>query len=184
MKNKKLLILICFLLYSILEISTKTVTQYKDPFIYDCNASNCPKGQGKCTKKKECKCYPYFATSTIGNDNPHIYCNRQQKSRWIAFVLELLLPSVGHFYSSRLFYGFIKLGLLIFPLVVFALGFCCKEKPNLNESREVAPDLTGKDIIPHTIAIIGVIAFMLFYITDLVLYGIHYYYDGYGVPLY
>ena len=118
---------------------------------------NCPYGKGIC-RADSCFClYGYQTLLAKGDPNP-IYCNYPQKSRWIAFILELIvLPSLGLFYLGRFVHAVIKLILFICVLIY-------KKRPQ---------DLPG------WIAL----CFIFMYFTDLFCLLFALYSDGNGIPL-
>ena len=114
---------------------------------------NCPYGSGVC-KLDVCECLPGYQTFiTSDNTNP-IYCNYKQTSRWIPFILELFLPTIGLFYLGRYFHAIIKL-LLFIPLIC-----------------------GGKDV-----SLIWFLFFFFLYVTDLICLFFCIYSDGNGFAL-
>ena len=120
---------------------------------------NCPPGKGMC-QADTCYCFAGYST-LLNEQDPKaktVYCNYEQKSRWIAFFLEFLLPPLGILYLGKYIHFLIKLSLIIYILVH-------KKNP-----REISGWI--------------VICFIGLYFADFVclLFGV--YYDGNGVPLY
>ena len=117
---------------------------------------NCPNLQGMCLNDK-CVCMRGYQTViSLDSTNP-IYCNYAQKSRWIALILELFIPSLGLFYLKRIMHAIIK-------LILMFTYFCTKQKANC-------------------FSIMIGLAFIVLYITDIVSIIIAYYHDGNGVPI-
>ena len=113
---------------------------------------NCPTYSGFC-KLDKCECLPGYQTLITENMNP-IFCNYKQYSKWVPFILELFLPSIGLFLILRFFHGFIKLALFV-PLV-----------------------WRGRNI-----SSIWQFLFTLVYIVDLIGIYFKFYEDGNGIPL-
>ena len=114
---------------------------------------NCPYYSGYC-KLDICEClygYQTFITHQINNP---VYCNYKQTSKWIPFILELFLPTVGLFYLGRYFHAIFKL-ILFLPLV-----------------------WKGKEI-----SLYWFFLFFILYIVDLVCLFFSIYSDGNGIPL-
>ena len=84
---------------------------------------NCPFNQGICVSNF-CKCNEGFETlidETLPADQ-QIYCNYEQISQYTPIILEIFLPSIGHFFVGNLWLGLIKLSLLLsFLLSSFSL---------------------------------------------------------------
>jgi hypothetical protein len=93
-------------------------------FSQNCNLSNCFRDQGICISKTECKCINNFITFPIQKNNQknQIFCNYERTSRWFPFLLELLLPSIGHIYLGKIKLGLFKLFLMIGPLIYLCIG--------------------------------------------------------------
>ena len=73
---------------------------------------NCPYYQGVC-KMDVCECSTGYQTFIRKEDTKTIYCNYEQTSWWLPFILELFLPSAGLFYLGRFFHAFLKLALFL-----------------------------------------------------------------------
>ena len=114
---------------------------------------NCPYSTGFC-KLDTCECLPGYTTFITDPNANQQFCNYKQTSKWIPFILELFLPTIGLFYLGRYFHGFIKLALFL-PLL-----------------------FSGKDV-----SLIWFLLFLLIYITDLVCLYFCIYSDGNGFPL-
>ena len=75
---------------------------------------NCPFNQGICVSDV-CNCYPGYHT-LIDESAPvgqQISCNYKKFSQYTPIILELFMPSIGHFYVGNYWLGLIKLTLLI-----------------------------------------------------------------------
>ncbi len=79
---------------------------------------NCPLDQGMCVGEY-CKCLDGFYSLLKPGSLPdqQIYCNYEQINVYIPLIMELLIPSSGHFYAGKYYLGSIKLFLMVFFLV-------------------------------------------------------------------
>ena len=139
-----------------------------------CSIANCPFGQGQCINE-ECFCIKGYKTVTLEQNKPFEYCNYKQYSRWTPFVLEFLLPTIGHFYIGNFYRGILKLSIMIGPLLIWLMGYviknCC---------------FKDDDEIIGTISICSSIVFLIFVIfqfVDLIYYAFAWLKDGNGVQL-
>lgn len=85
---------------------------------------NCPFNQGICATPNFCKCNEGFETLVDETLLPgqQIYCNYEQISQYIPIVLEIFLPSIGHFVVGNYWLGAVKFILIIsFVLSSFSL---------------------------------------------------------------
>ena len=75
---------------------------------------NCPYDQGICMADY-CKCLDGFYSLLNSSLPPEqqIYCNYEQINVYVPLVLEMCLPSIGHFYVENYWLGALKLFLLI-----------------------------------------------------------------------
>ena len=75
---------------------------------------NCPYNQGICVSDV-CNCYPGYETLVDEFLPPEqqISCNYKKISQYIPIILEVILPSMGHFYVGKYWLGLIKLSLII-----------------------------------------------------------------------
>lgn len=75
---------------------------------------NCPLNQGAC-QGDICACsngYWTLLDTNIPMEN-QTYCNYEKINSFAPFIMEVFLPSVGHFYVGKYYCGIIKLTLLI-----------------------------------------------------------------------
>lgn len=82
---------------------------------------NCPNGQGFCMGTN-CMCKGDFET-VLDESLPldqQIYCNYEKTSKFTVLMLELLVPSFGHFYSGNYFKGILKF-LIVVSFIFFSL---------------------------------------------------------------
>ena len=93
----------------ILSLFTFSLQQYQCVL-----GSNCPLNQGMCIGDF-CKCLDGFYSLLDPNllANQQIYCNYEQINVYIPLILEMFLPSIGHFYAGKYWLGSLKLMLLI-----------------------------------------------------------------------
>lgn len=79
---------------------------------------NCPLDQGMCVGEF-CKCLDGFYSLLDPSLLPsqQIYCNYEQINVYIPLIMEIFLPSSGHFYVGKYWLGSLKL----FLLILFAL---------------------------------------------------------------
>ena len=117
---------------------------------------NCPYMQGICIRDR-CMCLRGYQTLIPEGSTEIIYCNYPQKSRWIAFILEMFLPCLGLLYLGRYVHCFIKFSLL--------LTYLCQRKQ------------------ASCLAILAGLAFVIMYLVDMIKILLASYYDGNGVPI-
>lgn len=82
------------------------------------NGGNCPFNQGTCVSN-QCKCYKGYVNlfdKSLPADQ-QIYCNYERIPLDAPITLEIFLPSIGHFYVGKYWFGAIKLSLLIIYVV-------------------------------------------------------------------
>ena len=84
-----------------------------------------------------------------------LFCSYEQKSRWIALIFELIMPSIGLFYLGRIIHAFIKMIL-----------FCCGV---FHQETKTCP--------------IGACCFSILYFVDLIFIALGVYTDGNGIPI-
>lgn len=85
---------------------------------------NCPYNQGICETPNFCKCNEGFETLIDETLLPgeQVYCNYEQISQYTPLILEIFLPSIGHFVVGNYWVGIGKFILFIsFFLSSFAL---------------------------------------------------------------
>lgn len=116
---------------------------------------NCPSESGYCDKDS-CVCLKGYKTFIYEDyiDNP-MFCNYNQKSKWLAFILEAFLPSIGHLYLGRIIHFIVKLAFLL-----VALYFRNTDK-----------------------LLLGVVPFCLLYLFDLLAINFDFYLDGNKIEL-
>ena len=104
--------------FFILLIFSKTFSQNS----YSCKIGvNCPVGKGFC-RNGDCVCNNDYYT-LISPNQKIVYCSYEKISRFYPLLLELVLPSVGHFYVGKVYFGIFKLSLLAIPLICFIYGY-------------------------------------------------------------
>ena len=146
---------------------------------------NCLRANGYCSNDIG-NCYPGFITYQIHKTKEIKYCTYEQTPKWIPLLLELLLPSTGHFYMGKIGYGLFKLSLLLIPVIILGLGMCFAipivESP-LNLSVNVKLEAFCF-YIPIFISRICYIIFALIHCFDILAYTFRYYTDENGIALY
>ena len=161
-------------------------------FSQNCNTSNCFRDQGICISKTECKCINNFITFPIQKNNQKnvIFCNYERTSRWFPFLLELLLPSIGHIYLGKIKLGLFKLFLMIGPLIYLCIGhhfIDSVEKDDENISGNNLKRMSNCEafctLLPIILSILSVALLLILYIFDLICYATAYYVDGNGIEL-
>ncbi len=150
-----------------------------------CNPkTNCFKHNGHCINDK-CECNYGYITILKPKSNKIIYCNYEQIENWIPFILEIFLPSIGHFYVGHIYFGISKLAVLLIPIITLSIGFCfalpIADAPlNLNTNLDKESFYLYIPIF-ITKACYQVIFYL--YILDPFCYLFGFYKDGNGVPL-
>lgn len=93
----------------ILSLFTLSLQQYQCVL-----GANCPFNQGMCIGDF-CKCLDGFYSLLDPNllADQQIYCNYEQINVYVPLLLEMFLPSIGHFYAGKYWIGSLKLLLLI-----------------------------------------------------------------------
>ena len=76
---------------------------------------NCPINQGTCAAPNYCKCNEGYETLIDETLMPgqQIYCNYEQMSQYTPIILEIFLPSMGHFVVGNYIVGIIKFLIII-----------------------------------------------------------------------
>lgn len=85
---------------------------------------NCPFNQGTCSTPNFCKCNEGFETLIDETllSGQQVYCNYEQMSQYTPIILEIFLPSIGHFVVGNYWIGTAKFILLVtFILSSFSL---------------------------------------------------------------
>ena len=160
---------------------------------------NCPFNQGICSGDT-CSCKEGYY-SLLDNSKPfnnQIFCNYEQTSQYVPIILEMFLPSIGHFVVGKYWLGLIKLILLLSYCISFYLLYQKLEFPKLfsflfkkiglkiftgtpfkiRNQKNYSLDIVIKQII---LEISGVLISLL-YFADLFAYKLGVYTDGNGVP--
>lgn len=141
----------------------------KDPYAYAntkqrCTQINCP-FPSTCVADYVCKCEAAkanFFEDSINQENPPYYCIYYRKKQLVAFLLEFFIPPIGHFYAGQYLIACFK---LILPCVFFFL-FAKVENT-------LAKGIGGA----------GVCGLGIWWLVDIILYGINYYSDQNKVRL-
>jgi hypothetical protein len=136
----------------------------------ECNDQNCPSERGYCQTANRCVCKLGYANLV---QNINYYCDYNQKSQKISFLLEFFLPfGTGHIYSGRLILGFAKL--LIISGTIF-LDILVKRMDSSKSKHK-------NNLIMF---VYSLYLFILFWqIFDITMIGLNKYPDGNGIPLF
>lgn len=152
--------------------------QYASASNVACQKNNCFIPFGTCIDDSTCQCLEsyanYFPDST---DKPDFYCSYEKKSQLVAFLLEFLLSNgFGHFYSGRILFGIFKMLVLIGPIVLGILMFCC----NIGKGSDGSTCCNL--ILMIGMCLLGCTA-LAWQLADLIMFGMNKYADGNGIPL-
>ena len=99
-------------------------------FLEKCKPSNCP-FPNTCVSSKICKCSADRANFSENPINPHVNCSYIRKKQLIAFLLESIFISVGHFYIGSNLIGCLKL-ITFLAAIFFAFRYEEKWTKNLS----------------------------------------------------
>ena len=159
------------------------------------SGKNCPFEQGQCIADK-CVCNTGYQTLLVqSTPDQQIYCNYKQISQYTPIILEIFLPSVGHFTVGNYWLGLIKISLLLAYVISSYIGFGKLEPPELWLTLMKKIGIAGflgissnenvrgnaSKIIIITFDISGILI-SLMYFADLFCYKFGVYTDGYGFP--
>lgn len=176
------------------------IASYTTSTLIICNPEvNCPPSNGKCNNNK-CECYKKFWTLKEEQQQYEMkFCSYIRKSKKIAFLLELLLPSTGHFYTKKNFQGIIKLIITVTMLSLCIYCYLFKNKSDENSDEVINEELTfvdkngdekknngnnfyGKYLKYFAYGFFTV--FLIMEVIDVFCFKLGKYTDGKGVPLY
>jgi hypothetical protein len=136
----------------------------------ECNNHNCPTERGYCQGTTRCVCRLGWANL---NRDITYYCDYQQKSQKISFLLELFFPiGIGHFYSGRFLLGFAKLVVICGTVL---LDFMVKGIDNAKSRQK-----NNLIMFVYTLYLF----ILIWQVFDLVMIGLNKYTDGNGIPLF
>jgi len=157
-----------------------SLAQTKDFFqqaVNNCNTVICKPQFATCQGLDTCLCKSGFANAPEVSKDKTI-CDYEQKKQQTAFFLEMFLIGVGHVYRGAIVLGTMKLLFVVlfpcFMLCLIFLGVLADE------------GIKAQSFIMITSLVVGglyVLAVAIWYIYDLVLYGMNEYSDGNGIPL-
>ncbi len=140
--------------------------EYFNAKVDGCNNRNCFPTQGACTSTTTCHCMRGMANVPKISKQA---CSYYQKKQITAFLLEFFLASgIGHFYRGVWWLGLIKILVgLVIPILLCSL-MCCVDclKAGCVIMSIIFPLLIG-----------------IWWLVDIILFGINFYHDGNGVPL-
>ena len=100
-------------IYSLIIITILIISLFNISFEQCVLGGNCPLNQGECVNNA-CNCLSGFYTLLDPKLPPEqqTYCNYEQINVYAPIILELFLPSFGHFYTGKYYLGIAKLILL------------------------------------------------------------------------
>jgi hypothetical protein len=135
-----------------------------------CTFTTCPPTRGTCVENK-CICFEGY-TTLPEPFQPH--CNYKQKSKLLAFFLELFFPvGAGHLYAGRTISALIKL----FSFLMIIFSFCC----NLCL---VILSIEQKFLIcPSLVFLLALVTWIVLEAVDLVYFGFGIYKDGNDIEM-
>ncbi len=141
----------------------------KDQFAFantkvKCAQTNCS-FPNMCVAEFVCKCGPGFANyfeNSADQQNPNQYCPYGRKKQLISFLLEFFLPPSGHFYAGQYLIAVLKL------LLPCALGLMLVFIENA-----LVKGISG----------VGICGMSIWWLVDVILYGMNKYPDQNNVPL-
>lgn len=145
-------------------------------FIVKGNCSNDTCQNGSCSDSTSCVCnagYGQLSPNTHSNVNTTKMCTYKLKSQLTAFFLETFLVfGFGHLYSGRILNFLLKFFLI---LTILALDFIVKYFIRIQEYK------SKKAVYIISYVLYGII--IVWQVTDVVMFGLNYYKDGNGMPL-
>ena len=171
------------------------ILTYEQQCIFE---KNCPVNQGLCVSDM-CVCSEGYYTLLAENTpiDQQIFCNYKKISQYTPIILEIFLPSLGHFLVGNYWLGIIKLSLLLAYIISSYLLYGKVSMPHLlkvliekigigiflgiPEKVRDRP-LKTKEKILKTIYCISSTFFSLMFFVDLFCYKFGVYTDGNGVP--
>ena len=169
-------IIFSFYIFTMLIIITKQSTL--------CNEINCPSINGKCIHNK-CICNYGYQTFNLKENNGK-FCSYKQMTRWLPLILEIFLPSFGHFIIGKTYIAVFKLTLVIIPITCMCIGFFMTQPASedaLNQSGNIERDKPLCELITFALSVISLILLLIMQIIDIILFLIPFYKDGNGIPL-
>ncbi len=97
-------------------------TEYTD-ITSPCDINKCSQNQGNCYAKYTCRCISDYISYNLkmqspGPDENNKLCTYKQIHNSLVAIMEILVPTLGHFYSARYIYASIKGAFTIVPLIL------------------------------------------------------------------
>jgi hypothetical protein len=159
-------------------LEDKNFDQYQSASNIVCQKNTCFPPFGTCLDDSTCQCLDGFANFfPENNQNPNFYCSYEKRSQLTAFLLEFLLSNgIGHFYAGRVLFGIFKMVVLIGPIVLGILMFCC----NIGKGSDGSTCCNL--IIMIGMCLLGCTA-LAWQLADLIMFGMNKYADGNGISL-
>lgn len=158
---------------------------------------NCPNNQGVC-QGGFCSCLEGYHT-LLDQSTPldqQIFCNYEKTSHFLPLILEMFLPSIGHFTVGKYWIGLIKLFFLLGFVIPHYIIYEKIELPELFKYLLTKINLAALLGIPLDVGVksqktnivleimdkvCGILISLMFF-ADLFLYALKLYTDGNGVP--
>jgi len=147
--------------------------EYRTAQVTNCSTTNCPAQNGVCSGTSMCVCRKEFANvPKVSKDT----CSYKRKSQLTAFLLEFFLPfGVGHFYVGKWWLGLIKMICTLFAMItIYSFLICCLSC--VQNQKSYAAYMFFYYFVP--------ILASVWWLVDIILFGIDYFLDNNGVPLY
>lgn len=136
-----------------------------------CNYQNCPLYQGVCVDDT-CICSYDYTTFKYENE-PLIYCNYKQKSKFTAFFLEFFFPvGAGHLYAGKTLLAVIKFSLFL----IFFCGMC-------SELCSLGMQMNKLVICSAFVILVDMFIWIILQFIDIICYAFGIYKDGNGVAM-
>lgn len=143
----------------------------------ECSNQNCPTPPNFCASSGNihaCICgddyanYPFFPIHGQ-------YCTYERKKQIVAFLWEIINLGIGHYYIGNTLRGIFKTIVMAVPFLILLGGKLRLVKYKTNEGT------TG--IVMFIIMCVFFLAAFIWWLVDLILFGLNKYRDGNDVPL-
>lgn len=143
-----------------------------------CSLSNCSP-PNFCIDATTCRCGEGRANFSQEGEKLKVFCEYKQKKQVVALLLEFFLAlGVGHFYCGRTVFGIIKLSVTLFPFCLCCFMLCGSK---LFESAQSGAILIAS--VFECLSCCFILAVFVWWIVDIIMFGMNMYKDGNGVPL-
>jgi len=147
--------------------------KFKSAKVTDCDDKNCPPDIGTCSGTSKCNCENKYANAPKLSKKT---CSYKRKSQKTAFLLEFFIPfGAGHFYVGKWWLGLIKMICTLFAMItIYSFLICCLSC--VQNQKSYAAYMFFYYFVP--------ILASVWWLVDIILFGIDYFLDNNGVPLY